>query len=166
MNDLKARVAYLQGLSAGLDLETDSKEGKLFKGIIEVLGDVADTVGDLEEGQGQLEDYLETIDEDLYQLEDELYENDADHHHSHDMGNYIEVKCPGCGENVYFDSHVTEDDDVVEVTCPNCDEVVFVKDESFEFKDEPEALEGQVTGDNLEHGKDVGGSLEQNKDVI
>lgn len=153
MNELKVRVAYLQGLSAGLDLETDSKEGKLFNGIIEVLGDFADTVGDLEEGQGQLEDYLETIDEDLYQLEDELYDKDADH--CHDSGDYIEVKCPGCGENVYFDAYVTEDEDVVEVTCPNCDEVVFVKDESFEFNDEPEALEGQVAGNNLEQSQDV-----------
>lgn len=154
MNDLKARVAYLQGLSAGLDLHTDSKEGKLLNGIIEVLDDFANTVEDLEEGQDQLEDYLETIDEDLYQLEGEVYEDEAEHR-GFDTGDYIEVKCPGCGEEVYFDSHVAEDDDVVEVICPNCDEVVFVKDESFEFKDEPEALEGQVAGNNLEAGKDV-----------
>ncbi|MDF9408934.1 MAG: hypothetical protein A4E52_00904 [Pelotomaculum sp. PtaB.Bin013] len=145
MNDLKSRVAYLQGLSNGLELSPDSKEGKLFHGIIEVLDEFADSFGDLEEGQEQLEDYLETIDEDLYHLEDELYEDDEVNHIT-GKRNFIEVKCPGCGETVYFDSHITEDKDVVEITCPNCDEVVFVNDEDYQIDEEPEMLEGQTTG--------------------
>ena len=76
MNDLKTRVAYLQGLSAGLEFNADSKEGRLLKGIIDVLDEFADSVGDLEEAQEQLEDYLESIDEDLYHLEDEIYDED------------------------------------------------------------------------------------------
>ena len=39
MSDLKARVAYLQGLSDGLEISADSKEGKLLQGIIDVLDD-------------------------------------------------------------------------------------------------------------------------------
>ncbi|MCG9968509.1 AraC family transcriptional regulator [Pelotomaculum terephthalicicum JT] len=148
MNDLKAKVAYLQGLSSGLDLSPDSKEGKLFHGIIEVLDEFADSFGDLEEGQEQLEDYLETIDEDLYQLEDELYEDNGASQ-SAGNGNYIEVECPGCGETVYFDSSITNDKDVVEITCPNCDEVVFVNDEDYQVDEEPEMLEGQTNGKRL-----------------
>jgi len=147
MTDLKAKVAYLQGLSNGLDLSPDSKEGKLFQGIIEVLDDFADSVGDLEEGQEQLEDYLDTIDEDLYQLEDELLE-DSDR-------DFIEVECPRCGETVYFDSHIPEDEDVVEVTCPNCDEVVFVNDESYQIDDETETIEGQATDNKLKMQEDI-----------
>ncbi|TEB08956.1 hypothetical protein Pmgp_03501 [Pelotomaculum propionicicum] len=141
LNDLKTKVAYLQGLSAGLDFNADSKEGKLLKGIIEVLDEFADSVVDLEEAQEQMEDYLESIDEDLYHLEDEVYEEDglntcADH--------YLEVDCPRCGETVCFDSEILEDDDIVEVTCPNCDEVVFVNDGDHQAADEPEALVGKV----------------------
>lgn len=143
MKDLKTRVAYLQGLSAGMALESESKEGKLLNGIIDVLNDFAQTFGELEEAQNQLEDYLETIDEDLYQLEDQLYEDTGADEDLTDDSEYLEVDCPGCGEVVCFDSDILEDDDVVEVTCPNCDEVVFINDERFEAADEPELLEGR-----------------------
>ncbi|MDD2443051.1 MAG: AraC family transcriptional regulator [Desulfotomaculaceae bacterium] len=129
MSDLKSRVAYLQGLSAGLDLGAESKEGKLLMGIIEVLDEFADQVGGLEEAQEQMEEYLESMDEDLYHLEDEIYDDDMD---SYDTGadDYMEVDCPKCGETVCFDSGILADEDVIEVTCPNCDKVVFINDDS------------------------------------
>lgn len=145
MKDLKAKVAYLQGLSAGLDLNAQSKEGKLLSGIIEVLDEFADSVENLEEAQEQMEDYLESLDEDLYHLEDEIYEDGAVDHAG--CGEeYVEVDCPRCGETVCFDSDILEEDDIVEVTCPNCDEVVFVNDDSYQAADEPEMLQGQITG--------------------
>ena len=142
MNDLKTRVAYLQGLSAGLDVSAESKEGKLLMGIIELLDDFADSVGSLEEAHEQLEDYLDSIDEDLYHLEDEIFESDA----LESCGDeYIEVDCPRCGETVCFDADVVDDDDVVEVTCPNCDEVVFINDDNHQAADEPEMLLGKIS---------------------
>lgn len=152
MNDLKTRVAYLQGLSAGLDLSTESKEGKLLKGIIEVLDEFADSVGSLEEAQEQMEDYLDSIDEDLYHLEDEIYEGDS----IDTCGDeYIEVDCPGCGETVCFDADIVEDEDVVEVTCPNCDEVVFINDDTHQAADEPEMLMGKVSADAKDEDEDI-----------
>lgn len=152
MNDLKTRVAYLQGLSAGLDVSAESKEGKLLQGIIEVLDEFAESVGSLEEAQEQLEDYLDSIDEDLYHLEDEIYESD-------DMvacgDKYIEVDCPGCGETVCFDADIVDDDDVVEVTCPNCDEVVFINDDTHQAADEPEMLLGKVSADAKDTDEDI-----------
>lgn len=144
MGELKAKVAYLQGMSAGLDLSQDSKEGKLLKGIIEVLDEFAETVGGLEQGQEQLEDYVESLDEDLYQLEDDFYEGNT----CCNEGEYLEVDCPKCGETVCFDSDILEDEDIVEVTCPNCDEVVFVNDDSYSHMDhQPQMTMGQVSGD-------------------
>lgn len=143
MGELKAKVAYLQGMSAGLDLSQDSKEGKLLKGIIEVLEQFADTVGGLEQGQEQLEDYVESIDEDLYQLEDDYYEDNTCNECE-----YLEVDCPKCGETVCFDSDILEDDDIVEVTCPNCDEVVFVNDDNYtQTNNQPQMSMGHVSGD-------------------
>jgi len=143
VNDLKTRVAYLQGLSAGLEFNADSKEGRLLKGIIDVLDEFADSVGDLEEAQEQLEDYLESIDEDLYHLEDEIYDEDKFEQNTC-AEDYVEVDCPRCGETVCFDSDVLEDDDIVEVTCPNCDEVVFINDGDHQAADEPEMLLGRA----------------------
>ncbi len=141
MKDLKARVAYLHGLSAGLNLEAESKEGRILNGIIKVLDDFADSMGGIEETQEQLGDYLESIDEDLYHLEDEIYELDDV------ASDYHEVKCPGCGEIVCFESDILEDDDVIEVTCPNCDGVVFKNDDSYLVAEEPQTMEtGQITG--------------------
>ncbi len=145
MSDLKSKVAYLQGLTAGLELSNDSKEGRLLKSIVEVLDEFADSFYGLEESQEQLEDYLESIDEDLYHLEDEIYDENA-LDNSACGEEYLEVDCPRCKETVCFDSEILEDDDIVEVTCPNCDQVVFINDDaSYQAADEPEMLEGKTT---------------------
>ncbi len=132
MSDLKSKVAYLQGLASGMNVEDDSKEGKLLGGIINVLDEFANSFSELEESQEQLEEYIETLDEDLYALENDV--------HDEDMEEYMEVDCPSCGETVLFDPSIIEDEDIIEVTCPNCDEVVFVNDENFTSADEPEIL--------------------------
>ncbi len=149
MRDLKSRVAYLQGLSAGMDISSESKEGRILNGIIEVLDEMAQSFGELEEAQDQLEDYLESVDEDLFQLEEDIY--GITREDSADEEEYLEVECPRCGEIVCFESEVAEDDDVVEVTCPNCDEVVFVNDDNFQTADEPE----QITGRKAAEDEDI-----------
>lgn len=138
MNELKSKVAYLQGLSTGMELDANTREGKLFQGIIEILDDFASTLGELEEDHDQLKDYVEDVDEDLLLLEDRFYK-------IKDEGTeYTEVKCPRCGETVCFDPEVLEDDDVVEITCPNCDEVVFINESDYESADQPEIMEGRA----------------------
>lgn len=147
MRDLKARVAYLQGLSAGMNIETESKEGRILSNVIEVLDDFATTIKEMEEAHDQLENYLESIDEDLFHLEEDVYNDEAE---AAEEGEYLEVDCPRCGEVVCFESDVLEDEDTIEVTCPNCDEVVFVNDDTFQAADEPEPIEGKrVTEDDL-----------------
>ena len=141
MRDLRSRVAYLQGLSAGMNIESDSREGRILNGIIEVLDEFAQSIKEMEEAHDQLEDYLESIDEDLFHLEEDVYrgaDEDAEE------AEYLEVDCPRCGEVVCFDSDVLEDEDTVEVTCPNCDEVVFINDDTYQAADEPEQLGGRL----------------------
>ena len=129
MGDLRTRVAYLQGLSEGLNLDTSSKEGKVLQGIIDVLEDIVDTMDVIEDSQEQMEEYIEKIDEDLLALEDDFYDDKECCTCEHDDGEYVEVDCPECGETVCFDSDIIEDEDVIEVTCPSCDTVVFVNDD-------------------------------------
>jgi len=137
VGELKSKVAYLQGLSSGINLNPDTMEGKLFQGIIGVLEDFANSFDELEKSHAELEDYLETVDQDLTTLEQEFYrENETD--------DYVEVECPNCGETVCFDPDILEDDAAIEVICPNCDEVVFVNDDNLQTADEPEPLEGNA----------------------
>lgn len=141
MGELKSKVAYLQGMSAGMNLDPNSRENQLLQGIIGVLDDFANFFGELEKAHDHLEDYVESVDEDLSLLEDQFYE---ERDGTSNGADYIEVECPGCGEVVCFDPGVLEDDDVIEITCPNCDEVVFINDEDFQSADEPEMLEGRA----------------------
>ena len=125
MKDLKAQVAYLQGLTEGLEVGDQSKEGRIIQGLIEVLGKMADSMEELWDVQGQLEDYLESIDEDLYLLENGDYGAER-----RSRPSQVEMTCPSCQERVSFDSDLMDDDEVIEVTCPTCDQVVYTNEGS------------------------------------
>jgi len=118
MGNIKERVAYLQGLTQGLNVSSASAEGKLLINIIDVLDDMAQEFNNIQLVQEDLETYVESMDEDLTDLEEEVYE-DADH------DDFVEVQCPSCRETVSFESDILEDDDDVEVSCPHCGETVY-----------------------------------------
>ena len=73
MDYLYERIAYLKGLSEGLNVEEESKEGKLLTHIIDVLEDFADMIDELYENQQEMEQYVDTMDEDLADVEGDLY---------------------------------------------------------------------------------------------
>lgn len=139
MKELLKKIAYLEGLIDGAELE-DAKVKRILDEIVDVLEDVVEALHDLRDEQEDLEDYVSCIDEDLEDLEKEIYgdeeeedeeEEDEEEDEEDDDVSYVEVECPKCHDTVYFDSSILEDDDVVEVTCPNCDEVVFVNDDNI-----------------------------------
>ncbi len=131
MSNLKEKTAYLQGLAAGLELDANSKEGKLFNAMLDVLGEMAVAIN-------ELESYVEALDQDLGDVEDDLYGDDEDFEdYEGDEcpegccgGDYVEVACPKCHEVLHVDSCMLADDDVTEITCPNCDEILYVNEES------------------------------------
>jgi hypothetical protein len=129
MGHIKEKVAYLQGLTRGLDVKDNSAEGRLLLNVVDVLQDVAEEIHCMYVAQEDLEDYLEAIDEDLSDLENEVYEGVYDD----DM---VEMECPDCHEVISFEADVLNEDDVVEVTCPNCGKVVY--ENTIEFADEEE----------------------------
>ncbi len=147
MEDLRERIAYLQGLTEGLKFEEGREEARIIKQIIDILGDLVDEVEELRVGQEDLEDYLESLDEDLYGDEDEFdleESNDAENKRDaireeadYECGSgdddieYVEVECPKCHDIICFDADIVDEEDVIEVTCPNCNEVVYVNDGSM-----------------------------------
>lgn len=126
MNHVKERVAYLHGLTRGLNLSEKTPEGKAILNIIDVLDDIADDVQHMHAQQQDLETYVETLDEDLNDLEEDFYE-DLDACEEED---FVEMQCPTCHEEVSFESELLSEKDEIEVTCPHCGSVVYDNFES------------------------------------
>lgn len=141
MSKSKEKLAYLQGLAEGLNLDKNTKEGKLFTAIIDLLDEMIEDMEDIEDQQEELSEYIEAIDQDLGDLESEVYgeddypDEDEDEEWDEEC-DYVEVECPECHETVRFDCSILADDDVIEITCPNCDHVVYVNDEELEMEAE------------------------------
>jgi endogenous inhibitor of DNA gyrase (YacG/DUF329 family) len=132
MDDLKSRVAYLKGLAAGLGMDDNSREGKLFTQLIDVIDALSEAVIELQDDYDDLADYAEAIDEDLNELEEDFYDEDdlaPDDEDYYDDDEMFSVECPDCHEIVYIDDDMLDDEEVVEILCPNCERVVFVNDD-------------------------------------
>ena len=117
--EISEKVAYLKGLAEGLNLDTDSKEGKLIAAIIDVLDDMAEKFTDIEDELCDVEDGLDAVSDDLSDVEETLYfalDDDEDEDDEDDDELFV-TTCPECEEEVVFDETVLEDGEVV---CPNC----------------------------------------------
>ena len=98
------RVAYLKGLFEGLEIDTGKKEGKLYKGMLETMEELAQSVADLQEQNNELLDEMDDIYEELSAItedfldeeEEELGEDEA----------LYQVICPTCGEVTYLDAEM------------------------------------------------------------
>ena len=125
MGKLKEKVAYLQGLTQGLNVSDHSAEGKLLVNIIDVLDDLAEEFDHIHLAQEDLGNYVETIDEDLTELEENFYQDDVSDNDASDNDDWVEVACPVCHEVVTFESDLLDEDDALEITCPSCGGVIY-----------------------------------------
>ena len=118
--EISEKVAYLKGLAEGLNLDTDSKEGKLITAIIDVLDDMAEKFAEVDDELCDVEDGLDAVSDDLSDVEETLYfalDDDEDDDEDDEEEECFVTTCPECEEEVYFDETVLEDGEVV---CPNC----------------------------------------------
>ena len=134
------KVAYLKGLAEGLGLDAESKEGKLFASIIDVLDEMAEEILDLEEEMADIEEGLDAVSDDLSEVEETLYEledefDDDDDEDEEDEEDCFMTTCPACEEEIFFDETVLEDGEVV---CPNCGEKLEFDLEGLEEEEEDE----------------------------
>lgn len=143
------KVAYIKGLAEGLAIDKESKEGKLFDAIIDVLDDIALTVADNCDQLDAIDEDLAAVEEIVYEEDDEdLFDDDYctgdcsncdgcdDFEYDEDEGVY-EFECPHCHETVFFDDSLFEDEDY-ELACPACGAKI---DSVFEFEDEEDGEE-------------------------
>ena len=153
------KAAYLKGLVEGLGIEPDSREGKLWGALGELLSDMAHEIEDLQatdmdhaealdemaEELSYLEDLVCDLDEpedfddedcdgdcDSCGLCDEDDEDEEDEEPEYD-GVIYDVTCPVCGEEISFDEETL---DKGSIECPSCGETLeFDLDSEDEGKD-------------------------------
>lgn len=139
---LRSRVAYLQGLAAGLDLDAATREGRIISEMLDVFSDLAESLDGLAAGQEDLESYVDVLDADLAELEDELLRGDGDgltlgevldgprHAPAYHAAVPIAESycCPACGEDVPGPRDEADHDQdptaqgtiVLRLVCPQC----------------------------------------------
>ena len=146
---ISEKSAYLKGLMDGLNLDTETAEGKMISAIVDLLGDVTKKLTDVEDTTIAISDELDEIEEDLDAIEDFIMDEDDDDYYD-DEDDYFddeddyddegfdfgdedttiyEVEC-ACGEIIDFDEETLEAGSIV---CPNCGEnLEFSLDEDEE----------------------------------
>ena len=145
---ISEKSAYLKGLMDGLNLNTESDEGKMIAAIVDLLGDVTKKLTAVEDTTIAISDELDEIEEDLDAIEDfimdedeDYYDDDEDDYDFDDEDDFddegfdfgdedstiYEVEC-ACGEIIDFDEETLEKGSM---TCPNCGETL-----EFSFEDE------------------------------
>ena len=91
--NLKERVRYLEGLSAGLKPDDGSAGSRVLGGMLEILDAMATRLDEMTESHANLQGYVEMVDADLAQVEEGLLPEDEEGH--------PDITCPSCGIPVY-----------------------------------------------------------------
>ena len=112
MSRISEKVAYLDGLMEGLNIQED-KYAKIFTAIVDALDLIAEEISDHEDTLADLDDSVEEIFENLDEYDDFLYGDEDD---------FFEIVCPNCGETIYFDQDMLDTPDGL--ICPNCNEPI------------------------------------------
>jgi len=127
MDNLKEKVAYLQGVVQGVQLG-DSKESRVLNEVIETLQVMAEAIDTLQFNQAEVEEYLVSMDEDLAELETDVYDDELEGADAE----FLEMNCPNCSEELYFDQLLLDDDEVTELVCPSCGQVIYEDSDWYE----------------------------------
>lgn len=118
---ISEKIAYLKGLMEGMNVDTESNEGKLFAAVVDVLDEIALEVEDLTDEVMELGDGLDVISDDLSDVEDIVYDewddDDDDDDEEDEEEECYATTCPECEEEIFFDDSVLDDG---KVECPNC----------------------------------------------
>ena len=120
---ISEKIAYLKGLMEGMNVDTESNEGKLFAAVVDVLDEIALEVEDLTDEVMELGDGLDVISDDLSDVEDIVYDewddddDDDDDDEEDEEEECYATTCPECEEEIFFDDTMLADGEII---CPNC----------------------------------------------
>ncbi len=140
------KAAYLKGLTDGLGITPETKEGKLWSAVQELLSDMAHEIEDLQSSQLDMADALDELTDEVTLLqdlgeepesepddEDELDDLDGDDEDPAFDSVLYDVTCPVCGEEITLDEDMLAQGSI---DCPHCGEAL-----EFEMGDEENSEE-------------------------
>jgi formylmethanofuran dehydrogenase subunit E len=145
------KTAYLKGLADGLGVDPQSKEGKLWAALNDVLSDIAhdlELLHKVDQGQAEaldgvadelsyLEELCSVFDKDDYEKIDD--EDNEDEELEYD-GVIYDATCPVCGEEISFDEETLE---AGSIQCPKCGELL-----EFDLGEEEKEASDKKTDEN------------------
>ena len=142
------KAAYLKGLTEGLGITPETKEGKLWAALQDLLSEMAHEIEDMQSNQLDMADALDELtdevtmlqtlcgDPDLLPPEDEEEDEDEEADEAEDDASYdgvlYDVTCPVCGEEITLDEDMLAQGSI---DCPHCGEAL-----EFEMGDEEDEL--------------------------
>lgn len=125
---LSEQTAYLKGLAEGLGVDPQSKEGRLFGAVQELLMRMAREFDELHEADRRNEKALDELADELRFLEelnlgeDEDFDEDDDSSEDEPYDGVVyDATCPVCGEEISFDEETLE---AGSISCPKCGELL------------------------------------------
>ena len=157
------RAAYLKGLTEGLGVDPDSRDGKLWGALTDLLSDMAHEIEDLQSGALDFADALDEIGDELGYLEEltgefelpEEDDEDEDEDDEDDEDNIVPFS-DADGEDPddeEEDEEIPFDGVLYDVKCPVCgEEITFGEDTleegSIECPKCGEVLEFDLSGED------------------
>ncbi len=142
------KAAYLKGLTEGLGITPETKEGKLWAALQDLLSEMAHEIEDMQSNQLDMADALDELtdevtmlqtlcgDPDLLPPEDDEEDEDEEADEAEDDASYdgvlYDVTCPVCGEEITLDEDMLAQGSI---DCPHCGEAL-----EFEMGDEEDEL--------------------------
>ena len=147
------KAAYLKGLTEGLGITPETKEGKLWAALQDLLSDIAHEIEDMQSAHLDMADALDELtdevtmlqdycgDLDMSPIEDDEDEDEDDEEDEEDEdgdgydGVLYDVTCPVCGEEITLDEDMLAQGSI---DCPHCGEALEFEmgDDEPDDKDE------------------------------
>ena len=133
------KAAYLKGLTEGLGVEHDSRDGKLWGALTELLSDIAHEIEDLQATDLDYADTLDEIGDELSYLEELTCDLDVPEDFD-DSDDDDEESCGGlcsscggfCEDEIDDDEEDGPDYDVeYDISCPVCGEEITVDEDTL-----------------------------------
>ena len=130
------KAAYLKGLTEGLGITPETKDGKLWAALQDLLSDMAHEIEDLQSGQLDMADALDELTDEVTLLQDccgdpDLLSTDDDDDEDEDEDEddedssfdevLYDVTCPVCGEEITLDEDMLAQGSI---DCPHCGEAL------------------------------------------
>ena len=117
------KVAYIQGLYDGLDLDSKkSGEARILSEMLDVLKEVGQQLDSMDAAMDQFDEELDALGDTVADLEDAVFddedEEDAEFEDYDDLDeDFFEIPCPTCGEDLVVDDEALA---AGVVDCPAC----------------------------------------------